>query len=151
MGSANDEDYGYEWYMSTHPKNPPSEAGRRCLNFLNWLHRGIYHDATSVLRVDWSQSGEFTGFVYRTHFEFCTYDSNLLTRLVVGAHDWAIRVSIRACNPRYLELILAPRVRVAPDRRYQLYYCHPTIEDGIALVRKTDPSVIYQDPPLGGS
>lgn len=148
--NANEEDYGYQWYRSARPDAVVSPRGRRCLNFLNWFHRGIYHDAQNVLRADWSNDNDVVGFIYRTHVELNTYDNNTLTRLVVGAHDWAIRVSIRACNPRYVEVMLHPRDRVAPNRTHQLYYTHPRILEHIQIIRGTDPHVDYKDPPLYG-
>lgn len=148
--NANDEDYGYQWYLSAKKDAVVSPRGRRCLNFLNWFHRGIYHDARNVLRVDWSNDSDIVGFIYRTHVELNTYDNNTLTRLVVGAHDWAIRISIRACNPRYLELMLSPRVRYADEKTHQLYYTHPRIGEHINIIRGQDPHVDYKDPPIQG-
>jgi hypothetical protein len=68
-----------------------------------------------------------------------TYDYDLLTRLVVAAHDECVRVEIVTSAPRYLTIYLHPRVRPGsahdPDRP-MMGDAHPTIEDAIARIRR---------------
>lgn len=68
-----------------------------------------------------------------------TTDANLLTRIVVLAHDRAIRAALDSGGPRGLALMLWKRTREGDfcDR-------HPTLEDHAAAIReRVRPCKIY--------
>lgn len=73
-----------------------------------------------------------------------TYDSDTLTRLVLGAHEVACRVSIETCNPQRLRVRLWFRGREGGFGER-----HPTIEGAVADVRDTT-SKLPWDKILGG-
>ncbi len=60
-----------------------------------------------------------------------SYDFDHLTRLVVGAHDYCVRVEILSSGPGLLKLRFADRQRMAPNSMES----HPRLEPAIALIR----------------
>lgn len=61
-----------------------------------------------------------------------TADSDILTRLVISAHDQCIRVQIQSSGPRLVKIVLSPRHgRIGPFSEI-----HPTIEQAIEKIRK---------------
>lgn len=60
-----------------------------------------------------------------------TFDSDLLTRLVVFAHDTCIRVELASSGPRMIGIILHQR----HQRDGSMFYRHPTIEEAIETAR----------------
>jgi hypothetical protein len=107
-----------------------SVFGRKVANLLGDVFAGIYHIESAVLsrKVDW-------GCTYRIKIALyggvSTYDHDLLTRLVVLAHDRCIRLEINGAAHGYLHLIFTPRV----GRDADLYNRHPTMEEAIRVVR----------------
>jgi hypothetical protein len=87
--------------------------------------RGIHHVPYWRLR---KPAG--TGIVVTIMGDFASFDSDTLTRLVVAAHDDAVRVEIRSLPGRTLQLLLHPRERLG-----DLYHRHPTMEDAVASAR----------------
>lgn len=63
--------------------------------------------------------------------EFATTDSNLLTRVVVLAHDRAIRATLTGGGPYALTLKLWKRTRDG-----DFFESHPTLEDHAARIRE---------------
>jgi hypothetical protein len=57
-----------------------------------------------------------------------TYDFDGLTRLVLWAHEHCCRISIQACNPGRVRIVLHRRRRDG-----EMWARHPTIEDAIRL------------------
>jgi hypothetical protein len=105
-----------------------SEFDRRAVSLLQRaMGTGVYNLQVNWGKVDW--------FGYGVRFVLfssglSTWDFNHLTRLVILAHDECIRVDVSPCAPRYLAIMMHPRVREgAMSQR------HPTIEDAIAAVR----------------
>lgn len=67
--------------------------------------------------------------------ELNTFDDDYLTRLVIHAHDCAVRVEVGSCNPQRVYIRAFKRSREGdPDHR--LYTRHPTIETAIEDFRK---------------
>lgn len=124
MTTAHDEGYGTTWLRSYGKK--VDEKGSRVAELLNWLFDGIYHEQDAVMRADWA-NGMYVSINIST--DLATFDGNLLTRLVVGAHDRAIRVSIRSAGQRHVGLLFHPR-----EREGHFAQRHPTIEDAIARI-----------------
>lgn len=120
MSNANDVTYGEDWLRACGKTVSP--AGARVANLVNWWLRGIYHAQADVLRADWA--GEHVRISFGRWNGFSTFDFDGLTRLVVGAHDAAIRVAVEPCNPHYLRLTFHPRNR---DQGH-LWGRHPTME-----------------------
>jgi hypothetical protein len=110
-----------------------SAEGERVARFCEWLFDGIYHQEHAVLAADWSSF--YVALNLTT--DLSSYDGSLLMRLVVGAHDFCIRVEIVPCNFRYLKVYFHPR----EDRVGSFARRHPTIEDAIAkMVRPELPT-----------
>jgi hypothetical protein len=59
--------------------------------------------------------------------ELATFDHNMLTRLVLMAHDYCYRASISAHGPGRLKICLFRRF----IREGKIFYRHPTIEQAI--------------------
>lgn len=135
MSSANDMTYGEEWLRAC--RKDVSRSGARVANLVNWWLRGIYHAQNDVLRADWSR--DYVELIlYGFGGRLATFDSDMLTRLVIGAHDHAIRVSLEPCNPRYLRVLFHPRHR---DHGH-VYGRHPVIE---AACERMSRPFVYED------
>ena len=65
------------------------------------------------------------------HSQLSTFDYDTLTRLVIGAHDYAIRVELNNGGPQAIKLMLHPR-----QREGIICQRHPTIEAAIQSFRK---------------
>ncbi len=104
--------------------------GERVANLLGWVFAGIYHIDDSVLSKGavWDHDAYVRITLGRK--DLSTYDSNILTRLVIACHDLAIRMEINPCNGHYIELLFHPRLREGGVSRR-----HPTIEEAIERAR----------------
>lgn len=76
---------------------------------------------------------------FRQNNGVSTYDYSELTAFVVACHDEHLRGSVSSCN-RELKLELFARNRT--DERNQIVFGHPTIEDAIARIRKTQTAAL---------
>jgi hypothetical protein len=63
---------------------------------------------------------------------WATFDSDYLTKLVVCAHEYCVRVEISSSGPGRIKLRLHKR----EGRKGRLWQRHPTIEDAIKTVRR---------------
>ena len=122
---------GADWLDEVR-KEPVSEFGRRVADLVGWWQRGIYHLQNDVLRADWSGDRFITFTIYSNGLS--TFDNSMLTRLVVGAHDRAIRVEISPAGPHRLRLMFHPR---EPELEELFHRRHPTIERAIEYERAT--------------
>lgn len=132
----NADDYGYGTAWLRGCRKDVSEAGSRVAELVNWWQRGIYHLEGPVLKADWS--GDSVTFCVSG--QMATYDSDTMTRLVVGAHDAAIRVSVEGAAPGYLRLYFHPRARSGQS----FFARHPTIVG--RLIGWTNRLPQYADP-----
>jgi hypothetical protein len=75
---------------------------RRCWDALTWAFRGAHHFGGPVYEC---------GYGLRTteYGEAATFDSNLLTRLVVVAHRFAVRIAITQSGPNRIGITAHPR------------------------------------------
>ena len=64
--------------------------------------------------------------------DLATYDGDLLTRLVVLAHDECVRLEIQPSGPGKLRLLF----HVRKGRGGRLMDRHPTMEDAIVAARR---------------
>lgn len=111
--------YGPAWLREN--KKVVSPVGERVAQLVDWWVDGIYHAQEAVLKADWSNE---LYVLLKWPGEMSTFDFAQLTRLVVGAHDLAIRVQIEPLNMRYLTIYFHPRERVGSQSADR----HPTIE-----------------------
>lgn len=133
--NADDVGYGTAWLRAC--KKPVSPLGERVAELVNWWVRGIYHLQDEVLKAEWDNEF-YVRLALSAYPSLSTFDADYLTRLVVGAHDAGIRVSIRPINFTHLEFMFHPRVRGG-----DLYNRHPTILEAIRTMRRMKP---YVDP-----
>lgn len=91
---------------------------------LDCAFRGIYNTPGKIVY----SKNEVIATVFG---EMSTYDWDVLTRLVIAAHDQCVRVTIAACNPRYLRIKIHERF----GRTEDLFRKHPTIEQAIFNTR----------------
>lgn len=85
-----------------------SETGRRTAVLLQRVFRGLHHlNSTSLAKVDWS--GWCVEFVYDT--ELATVDRDILTKLVVIAHQMQLRVAVEGAAYRYMRLTFHLRTK----------------------------------------
>ncbi len=107
--------------MTPHPFDIPFE--KRAEELLCKAFGGMHH-VYSLKKTDrfWTciQSGDMS-----------TWDSDILTKLVIGAHDLGVRVQLSNGGPRALKIFLHPR----EGRDGRLWQRHPTIEQAIAAWR----------------
>jgi len=83
-------------------------------------------------RTDW-RHGSGTAFTLNAYGHgLATFDTNRLTRLVIGAHEECIRVEVSPKAFRYLEIAMWPR----KGREGSLFERHPTIEDAVKSYRE---------------
>lgn len=106
-----------------------SPAGERAADLIGWWVRGIYHIEKDALRADWSHPVTITMTVRVDGW--ATYDWDMWTRLVIGAHDRAIRVEIEAVAPKLMRLWISPR-----QREGHMFERHPTFEAAIEAARR---------------
>ncbi len=80
-----------------------------------------------------------------------TWDFDQLTRLVIAAHHYGVRVEIEPGGPRRIKLVLTPR----SSRDGCFSKRHPTIQQAIAALnlegRNDPPSVVKESLTPGGA
>lgn len=76
-------------------------------------------------------SGKGTGFTMPARL--ATFDTDKLTRLVIGAHDMGVRVEIEPCNMQRLKI----RMWTRKSREGRLWERHPTMEEAVRTFRRT--------------
>ena len=101
-----------------------NEGLERAKRVLDIAYRGIYHLSWKAVKKK--------GFYLEVNIPdgISTFDSDVLTRLVVAAHDQAVRVEIVQRGPRMLKLLLHPRVREGCITKR-----HDTIEAAVDQIR----------------
>lgn len=101
---------------------------RRVIGLLAFVYDGIHHVKGQNIR--WTP-GPFPHAELSVWANLDTYDSSLLTRIVIAAHDLAIRVEIRSSGPNHVKLFMSPRARDGDS----IMNRHPTLEDHVAMLR----------------
>lgn len=110
-----------------------SPLGEAVADLLGDLLGGLYH-LDGAASVDWSNPSYIE---VRWPSDLSTFDSNTLTRLVLLAHDRAIRVDISPRSNRYLTMLFHQR-RHGAD--LGIWERHPTAEDALAEHRRWYPA-----------
>jgi hypothetical protein len=127
---------GWRW-LANHRKWDDSPFHRRAAEYLDWLFMGIYHIEPEIKRAlakgEWNDDLSVSVTLYGGR-DFATYDAGLLTRIVVGAHDFCLRVSLSPSGPRYIRIMIWPR-----ERTGGIMGRHPTLEDHLNLMSRIEP------------
>ncbi|MGO8269252.1 hypothetical protein ACC862_24120 [Rhizobium ruizarguesonis] len=117
------------------PQAPQTEFTRRAIGLLCRAYgMGPWNIPVTWERVNWRYGNGVSFILNCWGHGFASYDTNRLTRLVIGAHDEMIRVEISPRSFRYLEIAMWPR----KGREGPMYSRHPTIEDAVAGFRGED-------------
>lgn len=103
--------------------NPAAEAAAE--RVLARAYAGIHHVEGWSRRRPWGD-----GLVVTVPGGLSTYDFDVLTRLVVAAHDECVRVQIEPGGPRQLRLAFHVR-----QREGSMFERHPTIEEAVVRAR----------------
>ena len=99
----------------------------RCAWVLYRAYRGTHHVLRGVRAKEW-------WIQVHHHGDLATADGDLLTRLVVAAHDAAVRVAISP-GMRYVRIMLHPRRRTDLNMTN-----HPCLEDAAKRMREGGPA-----------
>ena len=134
MTDENQRDPGLwarDWYARNNPKAPPIDVEY----FHVLLSLGAIYNigmagrdrATGPIRV-------FPGGIeVRLQEILSTFDFDNLTRLVLAAHHWHVRVQIASCSRTTLQLMM--HKRVAPEEANHRWDGHPGLVDLANRVR----------------
>ena len=97
----------------------------RAERMLDKAYRGIYHVGGRIKK-------DKHYWEFSEHQDLSTYDAELLTRLVIGAHDECLRLSVLGeGGPRRVKIRIHPRT----GRDGSFYERHPTMEQAILNYR----------------
>lgn len=119
---------GADWLYSAGVKEI-SDFGKQVADLVGCVFQGIYHISDEALKVDWKHTAFIQISLPRQ--QFATFDANLLTILVVLAHDQCIRVSIHSRGMNTLLLTFHPRKREGGYSER-----HPTLEEHVKQIRE---------------
>lgn len=81
-------------------------------------------------RVEWGQNC-YTAFNLGSSLS--TFDFDRLTRLIILAHEYCVRVEISPCNMQYIKVEMWTR----KVRSHRGYHIHPNIETAVFDLRKS--------------
>lgn len=114
---------GELWYIEYHGKcTEPSELGIKTAIILTKLFQGMHHVPVSqIKKINWKS--EFN-IPFSYFASMSTFDDNLLTRLIILAHEYCVRVEIKACNFHYFTIQFSKRT----GREGPSHDRHPTVE-----------------------
>lgn len=86
---------GFEWI----PDSEPSEVQLKLIEFLSWVTRGTHRFNGKV-----DSCGNGVNLTRPNSSEFATYDADMLTRLVLLAHESHVRVEITGAAFGYIRI-----------------------------------------------
>lgn len=119
---------GAEWL-----RKPMSPLGRTVADALGYVYRGLYHLPPGPLdRADWTNPSSISIIVPAWNFELSTWDSDLLTRLVVVCSDMMLRLDLQGANGQYVRLVFHQRWQREGGTAERI----PTFEEHVAMIRK---------------
>ncbi len=90
------------------------------------VHRGLHHAPDIKDFGSWCEVNEFQ--------DMSTCDSDLLTRLVILAHEEAVRIEATSSGPRMVKFLFHERRR-GDVNEMSVSHRHPSIEEAVANVR----------------
>lgn len=130
-------------WVARHLGRELSEFQRGAVDLIcDAMRCGPYDFAGTFAKARWDH-GRGVSFVILGQ-ELATFDSDGLTRLVVGAHDRCYRVSVEACAPRTLRVSIWPR----DGREGPMHKRHPTMEDAVRKARIPSHGLVQGAPEL---
>ena len=113
-------------WVESHLGRELTDFQRKCVELLCYaMGTAPYNIQCNWNKVNWI-SGDYGCIFVVSHTTFSTFDFAELTRLVIGAHDQCIRISIRPCAPNRMRIMMHKRTRAG-----QMSARHPTIEEAI--------------------
>lgn len=119
---------GADWVEAA-TKQKLSPVGRAAADLLGDVFLGIYHlPMRSLQKVEW-QNPSFIEITIDCGLS--TYDDDLLTRIVLLAHDRVLRVHVRGVANGYMRMMISQR-----RREGDLYNRHPAMEEHIKTLRE---------------
>jgi hypothetical protein len=101
--------------------------------FFSHVFGGRHHIPSKI------KTGLFGFYVLADLYDLATYDRNILTRIVILAHDYSYRVQFASGNLKSCKIIISKRQNEYTD----IDLFHPTIEQSIKLVREHDQKQNY--------
>lgn len=129
-------------WVARHLGRELSEFQRGAVDLIcDAMRCGPYDFAGTFAKARW-EHGRGVSFVILGQ-ELATFDSDGLTRLVVGAHDRCYRVSVEGCAPRMLRVSIWPR-----ERAGAMHKRHPTMEDAVRMARRPSHGLVQGAPEL---
>lgn len=132
MKDVQEGEWGAQWVQHTMKFKGRllTQGERRVANMLHHVFYGVYHVAGSISRGKWE--GDYVQICLSSIG--ATVDFNTLTRLVVAAHDFGVRLEISPASSHYLRLEMWPR-----SRSQKLTQGHPTMERALAKMKRPEP------------
>lgn len=125
---------GAEWIKAALSVREMSPLGEAVANLLDNVFVGIYHlDDNKLRKVDWGDT--YVVCVQLSCQSLSNFDNNNLTKLVVLAHDYCLRLDISARTVRTLELMFHAR-----QRQGDLMRRMPTMEQHLEIIRRYYPA-----------
>jgi len=121
-------DFRAEWVERHINRTLTEFQGQAVAMLCDAMRCGPYDFASTFRRAKW-EFGMGVSFIVRD--DLSTFDADGLTRLVVGAHEQCIRVSVEGAGPRMLRISMWPR----KGREGAMHERHPTIEQAVERIR----------------
>lgn len=121
---------GSDWLKYSLKPIGISPLGIKVADLLGEVYKGLYHIPSTLLyKVKWEDK-----YCIDVVVRDCltTWDDDVLTKLVVLAHDMMVRVEILSCCPKYLKLRMSQRFK----RDGSIMEGYPTMEQHIAIIRE---------------
>lgn len=100
-----------------------------CLDMLCDWARGEHHLPNRIY-------ADGQGVKINWYGDLSSYDFDCLTRLVILAHQYAIRVEIGSSGPRMVSIRAHRRYHRGPTEERKICEHHPSLDDLIELCRK---------------
>ena len=110
------------------PTIDPDEFKAKVERILSAVFGGLHRIPN---KIKWAVNASFQMAEILIPGDLATWDFSNLTVLVLAAHEEAIRVSLSACNFRYMRLMMHPRLREGCISQR-----HPTIDEAVAMFRR---------------
>lgn len=111
------------------PPEQMSGQQKYCYDYLCKVFKGSWHIAGKIYSDSWG------GIQYVHRSDLDSWDSNLLTRFVVLAHDWSIRIVISPSSSRTINIFIYRRPRSVDWNNDGNETC-PTLDEAIKIVRE---------------
>lgn len=120
---SDDQQTPADWLRRNNRKVTVSPFGEQVALLLNHWVKGLYHLHDPFhKRTDWSQDNYIEIVEYG---ELSSFDNDKLTRLVLLAHKYRIRVSVIGLANRYTLISFSPRT----DKKDSIYHHHPDVAE----------------------